>query len=159
MAADVLQVDEWVTETLRADATLQDLLAIDGRAPNYQLGVYTNVAPEKDPTSRKSVMVPFVIVKRDSGSTQEQVSIGGQRAIVKHIVSVVVWDIHTGTASYSRTKAVADRVDALLQNTSFVVADGQGWSTRYASDTIIDPQPDGRINCGIMQAYSVTIAE
>jgi hypothetical protein len=159
MAADVLQVDEWITETLRADATLQDLLAIDGRAPGYQLGVYCNMAPEKDVASRKPVMVPFVIVKRDSGSTQEQVSIGGARCIVRHIVSVVVWDIHTGTVTFSRTKAVADRVDVLLHNVSFTVADGQGWSMRMASDTIIDPQPDGRINCGILQAYNVTISE
>jgi len=43
-----LVVDEWIYDTLTADATLQGLLAVDNRAPSYQQGIYLYLAPEKD---------------------------------------------------------------------------------------------------------------
>ena len=65
-----LVVDEWIYDTLTADATLQGLLAVDNRAPSYQQGIYLYFAPEKDPISLRQPQVPYIVVRHlDAGQT------------------------------------------------------------------------------------------
>ena len=74
-----LVVDEWIYDTLTADATLQGLLAVDNRSPSYQQGIYLYFAPEKDPISLRQPQVPYIVVRHtDAGQTDTTSMCGGR---------------------------------------------------------------------------------
>lgn len=158
MAFEAFDVDQWMFSRLLSDTALMGLLAVDNRAPNYQQCVYMHVAPEKDPVTLQAVQFPYVVVRRSGDGIADETSIGGQRAIVKQLYTVTVWDSQSGAVSYARTRAIADRVDTLLNMQSVTVTAGAVWLNRNGSDIAMTPQSDGRMDCGILQTYVATIS-
>lgn len=157
MAFEAFDVDQWLFTRLLSDTSLMDLLAVDNRAPNYQQCVYMHVAPEKDPVTLQAVQFPYIVVRRSGDGTADETSIGGNRAVVKQLYTVTVWDSQSGAVSYARTRAIADRVDVLLNMQSVTVTAGAVWLNRSGSDIAMTPQSDGRVDCGILQTYVATI--
>jgi hypothetical protein len=152
-----LVVDEWIYDTLTADATLQGLLAVDNRAPGYQQGVYLYMAPEIDPVSLKQPQVPYIVVRHtDAGQTDEQSMCGG-RIVTTSSHQVWCWDTQSGAVSMARVKPIVDRIDALLNKQSVDATTPPFFLNRSSVSSSVDVSQDGRVDNGIVQLYIATI--
>lgn len=152
-----LVVDEWIYDTLTGDATLQDLLAVDNRAPGYQQGVYLYMAPEIDPVSLKQPQVPYIVVRHtDAGQTDEQSMCGG-RIVTTSSHQVWCWDTQSGAVSMARVKPIVDRIDTLLNKQSVDATTPPFFLNRSSVSSSVDVSQDGRVDNGIVQMYVATI--
>lgn len=152
-----LVVDEWIYDTLSADATLQGLLAVDNRAPNYQQGIYLYMAPEKDPVSLRQPQVPYIVVRHtDAGQTDEQ-SLCGGRIVTISSHQVWCWDTQSGAVSMARIKAIVDRIDTLLNKQTVDSTTPPFFLNRSSVSSSVDVSQDGRVDNGIVQMYVATI--
>jgi hypothetical protein len=152
-----LVVDEWIYDTLTADATLQGLLAVDNRAPGYQQGVYLYMAPEIDPVSLKQPQVPYIVVRHtDAGQTDEQSMCGG-RIVTTSSHQVWCWDTQSGAVSMARVKPIVDRIDTLLNKQSVDATTPPFFLNRSSVSSSVDVSQDGRVDNGIVQLYVATI--
>lgn len=152
-----LVVDEWIYDTLTADATLQGLLAVDNRAPGYQQGVYLYMAPEIDPVSLKQPQVPYIVVRHtDAGQTDEQSMCGG-RIVTTSSHQVWCWDTQSGAVSMARVKPIVDRIDTLLNKQSVDATTPPFFLNRSSVSSSVDVSQDGRVDNGIVQMYVATI--
>jgi hypothetical protein len=152
-----LVVDEWIYDTLTADATLQGLLAVDNRAPGYQQGVYLYMAPEIDPVSLKQPQVPYIVVRHtDAGQTDEQSMCGG-RIVTTSSHQVWCWDTQSGAVSMARVKPIVDRIDTLLNKQSVDATTPPFFLNRSSVSSSVDVSQDGRVDNGIVQLYIATI--
>ena len=152
-----LVVDEWIYDTLTADTTLQALLAVDNRAPNYQQGIYLYLAPEKDPISLRQPQVPYIVVRHtDGGQTDEQSMCGG-RIVTTSSHQVWCWDTQSGAVSMARIKGIVDRIDTLLNKQTVDSTTPPFFLNRTSVSSSVDVSQDGRVDNGIVQLYTATI--
>ena len=152
-----LVVDEWIYDTLSGDSTLQSLLAVDNRAPNYQQGIYLYMAPEKDPVSLRQPQVPYIVVRHtDAGQTDEKSMCGG-RIVTTSSHQVWCWDTQSGAVSMARIKAIVDRIDTLLNKQTVDSTTPPFFLNRSSVSSSVDVSQDGRVDNGIVQLYIATI--
>lgn len=152
MAFEILTVENWLFTTLSTDATLAQHLAVDGRAPFYQQGVYSNIAPEIDPRSMEAPEFPLIVFQRMGSRASDGITICGDRVLVQPVYQVGIWDVQYGGLSFARLQAIADRVDALLDNQVCGTVP-PAWCRRMDSNTLFEQQEDGRIDLGITGNY------
>lgn len=152
-----LVVDEWIYDTLTADSTLQDLLAVDNRAPNYQQGIYLYMAPEKDPISLRQPQVPYIVVRHTDGGQEDTQSMCGGRIVTSSVHQVWCWDTQSGAVSMARIKGIVDRIDTLLNKQSVNTTTPVFFLTRTSVNSSVDVSQDGRVDNGISLVFVATI--
>ena len=152
MAFEIFTVEQWLFNTLSQDATLASILATDGRAPFYQVGVYAHMAPELDSKSLKAVEYPLVIFQRMGTRFSDDVTLCGDRVLVQPIYQIAVWDNQYGGVSISRLQPIMDRIDALLDN-QVCNTNPPAWCRRLDTNTLVELQEDGRIDVGVIGNY------
>lgn len=152
-----LVVDEWIYDTLTADATLQDLLAVDNRAPNYQQGIYLYMAPEKDPISLRQPQVPYIVVRHTDGGQEDTQSMCGGRIVTSSVHQVWCWDTQSGAVSMARIKGIVDRIDTLLNKQSVNSMTPVFFLNRRSVNSSVDVSQDGRVDNGISLVFVATI--
>ena len=152
-----LVVDEWIYDTLSGDATLQDLLAVDNRAPNYQKGVYLYMAPEKDPVSLRQPQVPYIVVRHTDAGQTDETSMCGGRIVTTSSHQVWCWDTQSGAVSMARIKGIVDRIDTLLNKQTVDSTSPVFFLNRSSVSSSVDVSQDGRVDNGIVQLYIATI--
>ena len=154
MAYEPRVIDDWIYDTLKADATLAGLLAVDNRAPNYQQGVYNTVAPQVDPVSNKAPQVPFVVFALDSAGADEH-AMCGTRVFASIAYRVTVWDNQTGSMSTRRIGLIMDRIDTLLDNQYVTTTTPDFQIRRELPGQTFSLSAGGRIDYGITAVYRV----
>lgn len=152
-----LVVDEWIYDTLTADATLQGLLAVDNRAPNYQQGIYLYMAPEKDPISLRQPQVPYIVVRHTDGGQEDTQSMCGGRIVTSSVHQVWCWDTQSGAVSMARIKGIVDRIDTLLNQQSVNTTTPVFFLNRTSVNSSVDVSQDGRVDNGISLVFVATI--
>jgi hypothetical protein len=145
MAFEILEVENWMYDTLYNDSTLQTLLAkLANSVKNYQQGIYTYIAPEKDPISGKSPLLPYIVIQKTGGSSDEK-SLCGSTSFTYPTYRVMVWYAQSGSVSFNRIKDILDRVDTLLNNVSVTSTTPNFSIFKDSSDSIIQVEGDGRV--------------
>ncbi len=152
-----LVVDEWIYDTLTADATLQGLLAVDNRAPSYQQGIYLYMAPEKDPISLRQPQVPYIVVRHTDGGQEDTQSMCGGRIVTSSVHQVWCWDTQSGAVSMARVKGIVDRIDTLLNKQSVNSTTPVFFLNRTSVNSSVDVSQDGRVDNGISLVFVATI--
>ena len=152
-----LVVDEWIYDTLTADTTLQDLLAVDNRAPNYQQGIYLYMAPEKDPISLRQPQVPYIVVRHTDNGQEDTQSMCGGRIVTSSVHQVWCWDTQSGAVSMARIKGIVDRIDTLLNKQSVNTTTPVFFLNRTSVNSSVDVSQDGRVDNGISLVFVATI--
>jgi len=152
-----LVVDEWIFDTLTADATLQGLLAVDNRAPSYQQGIYLYMAPEKDPISLRQPQVPYIVVRHTDGGQEDTQSMCGGRIVTSSVHQVWCWDTQSGAVSMARIKGIVDRIDTLLNKQSVNSTTPVFFLNRTSVNSSVDVSQDGRVDNGISLVFVATI--
>ena len=152
-----LVVDEWIYDTLTADATLQGLLAVDNRSPSYQQGIYLYLAPEKDPISLRQPQVPYIVVRHTDAGQTDTTSMCGGRIVTTSSHQVWCWDTQSGAVSMARIKGIVDRIDTLLNKQSVNSTTPVFFLNRASVSSSVDVSQDGRVDNGIAQIYVATI--
>ena len=152
-----LVVDEWIYDTLTADATLQDLIAVDNRAPSYQQGIYLYMAPEKDPISLRQPQVPYIVVRHTDGGQEDTQSMCGGRIVTSSVHQVWCWDTQSGAVSMARIKGIVDRIDTLLNKQSVNTTTPVFFLNRTSVNSSVDVSQDGRVDNGISLVFVATI--
>ena len=156
MAFEGLTMENWLFDTLAGDATLATALAVDGRAPGYQIGVYAHVAPERDPRSMRAPQTPYVVFSRVTGGGEDERSLCGKRVFTEPVYRVTVWDTQSGHASAARLQSAMDRIDALLDNASTGTTPA-AVCNRLGSDIPVVVQTDGGVDMGLSATYALRI--
>lgn len=156
MAFEGLIAENWIFDTLAGDATLAAALALDGRAPGYQVGVYAHVAPERDTRSNRAPQTPYIVFSRLGSEAGDERTIGGCRVFTDPVYRVTVWDSGPGSVSTARLQTIADRIDTLLDN----VATGTtppGYCNRIGTEIPVVVQTDGGVDYGLSATYSIRL--
>lgn len=155
MSFESFVVEDWIYDTLYSDSTLQTLLAkLANSVKNYQQGVYTHIAPEVDPISGKSPLLPYIIIQRADGGSDEK-SLCGSTALTFPNYRVLVWFSQSGSVSFSRIKDIADRVDTLLNNISVTTTTPYFNIMRESTNQIIQVEEDGKVYYAAVLSYEI----
>lgn len=154
MAYEPKAIEDWIYDTLKGDATLAGLLAVDNRPDNYQQGIYNTLAPEIDPVSRKQPMVPYVVFTLDSAGEDETV-LCGSRVFSRPRYRVTVWDNQTGAVSFARVGTIMDRIDTLLDNQMVTTTTPDFFIQRAIPGQTFSMSAGGRVDYGITAVYRV----
>jgi len=155
-----LVIENWLYSTLKSDSTLQSLLAsINNKAPNYQIGVYSTMAPEKDPFSKKTPQTPYVVFNFIGSAQEDEQAVCGGSYTSRPIYRVNVWQTSNGSISFGAIKSIADRIDNLLQNQT-VTQDGITFNCfRTDTEMPVTVQVDGKIDYALSLLYKFTISK
>lgn len=155
-----LVIENWLYTTLKNDSTLQGLLAaVNDKAPNYQIGVYSTMAPEKDPYSKKTPQTPYIVFSFSGSAQDDEQAVCGGSYTSRPMYAVNVWQSSNGSISWSSIKSIADRVDTLLQNQT-VTQDGITFhSFRNDVSMPITVQIDGKIDYALSLLYTILISK
>lgn len=152
MSFEPLIIQKWIYDTLVNDNTLQTLLA-NPTAPNYQRGIYSEFAPEKDPISQKVPQLPYVVFSRNGSDITDEFVICGSRYQTIPVYRITAWDNNNGTLSYKRLKDIIYRVDNLLSGQK-VTVDGINFiAQRFDTDQPYEIAGDGRVDYGLTLLY------
>lgn len=154
MAYEPAVIENWIYDTLKADATLADLLAPDNKPANYQQGVYNTLAPQVDPVSRKAPQVPYVVFTIDSAGSDET-ALCGSRVFSRPSYRVTVWDNQTGAVSMVRVASIMDRIDTLLDNQFVTTTTPRFQIRREIPGQTFQLAQGGRIDFGVTAVYRV----
>ena len=152
MSFEPLEIQKWIFETLQGDNTLQTLLA-GSRAPNYQVGVYSEIAPEKDAISQNMPQLPYVVFTRSGSVGADETVLCGGRYYTIPAYRVTAWDNNNGSISYNRIKPVIDRVDALLSQQKVTINGITFFCQRYDTSQPFELSGDGRFDYGLTLLY------
>jgi hypothetical protein len=152
MAVEALIIENWLFDTLSADQTLAEALATDGRAPFYQIGVYSTIAPLVDPRTGKPPATPYVVYSNEGVAGDDEIALCGQRYMSDPVYRITVWDSVKGAVSWAKLQAVADRIDALVDNQTLATTP-PAWGRRLSASTEIEVANDGLIDYGVTQLY------
>jgi len=152
MSFEPLIIQKWIYDTLIADVTLNRLLAVD-KAAFYQRGIYSEVAPEKDPVSLKMPQLPYIVFSRAGSDASDQFVICGGRYLTSPIFRVTIWDSSNGSLTYKNLKSIADRVDVLLDQQAETIDGISYLCQRYDTDQPFEVQSDGRVDYGLSLLY------
>lgn len=154
MAYEPAVIENWIYDTLKADATLADLLAPDNKPANYQQGVYNTLAPQVDPVSRTAPQVPYVVFTLDSAAADET-ALCGSRVFSRPSYRVTVWDNQTGAVSMVRVASIMDRIDTLLDNQFVTTTTPRFQIRREIPGQTFQLAQGGRIDFGVTAVYRV----
>lgn len=157
MSFEPLIIGKWIYDTLSADSTLAALLA-GSKAPNYQQGVYLEVAPEKDPVSQKMPQLPYIVYQRVGSEGSDQTVLCGDRYYTIPIFRITVWDQKNGSISYQRINNIINRVDLLLGKQTVTVSGLTFLSQRFDTDQPFEIGSDGRVDYGLSLLYRFNTA-
>jgi hypothetical protein len=155
-----LVIESWIYSTLKSDNTLQGLLAaVNNKSPNFQIGVYSTLAPEKDPFSKKMPQTPYIVFNRDGSASDDEDAICGGSFLSRPTYRVNVWQTSNGSISWNSIKSIANRVDTLLQNQT--VTDSGITFICQRTDTAmpLTTQVDGKIDYALSFLYKFTISK
>ena len=152
MSFEPLEIQKWIFDTLVNDVTLQTLLA-GVKAPNYQTGVYSEIAPEKDPVSGYIPQYPYVVFSRNGSDITDEFVMCGSRYQTIPIYRITVWENNNGSISYQRLKTITDRIDQLLQGQQTTESGITFFSQRYDTDQPFEISNDGRVDYGLSLLY------
>lgn len=152
MAFEALICENWICDTLAADATLAGHLATDGRSPGYQVGVYSHAAPQIDARSKRAPATPYIVVSFAGNRTPDETVICGDRVLAEPMYRVTAWDTQGGSVSVLRLQNIADRIDALLDNIVCGTTP-PSWCRRVGTDIPVAVQTDGRVDYGLSATY------
>jgi len=155
-----LVIENWLYTTLKSDSTLQGLLAaVNNKSSNYQIGVYSTMAPEKDPFSHRTPQTPYIVFNFIGSAQDDEQAVCGGSYTSRPMYSVNVWQSSNGSISWSSVKSIADRVDTLLQNQT-VTQDGITFhSFRNDVSMPLTVQIDGKIDYALSLSYTFTISK
>ena len=152
MSFEPLLIQKWIFDTLVADQTLQTLLA-NPAAPNYQRGIYSEIAPEKDPVSQKVPQYPYVVFSRNGSDITDEFALCGSRYQTIPVYRITVWDNSNGTISYQPLYNIINQVDSLLSGQK-VTVDGINFiAQRFDTDQPYEIAGDGRVDFGLTLLY------
>ena len=152
MSFEPLIIQKWIFDTLVADQTLQTLLA-GNRAPNYQRGIYSEIAPEKDPVSSVIPQYPYVVFSRSGSDITDEFALCGSRYQTIPVYRITVWDNSNGTISYKPLYNIINQVDSLLSGQK-VTVDGINFiAQRFDTDQPYEIAGDGRVDYGLTLLY------
>ena len=152
MSFEPLIIQKWIFDTLVADQTLQTLLA-NPTAPNYQRGIYSEIAPEKDPVSQKVPQYPYVVFSRNGSDITDEFVMCGSRYQTIPVYRITVWDNSNGTISYQPLYNIINQVDSLLSGQK-VTVDGINFiAQRFDTDQPYEIAGDGRVDYGLTLLY------
>lgn len=152
MSFEPLIISKWIYDTLSADNTLATLLA-GAKAPNYQQGVYNEIAPEKDAISQKMPQLPYIVFNRAGSDITDENALCGTRYYSIPVYRITAWDNKNGSISYARLKNIIDRVDTLLSNQSVDVSGIKFYCQRFDTDQPFEVGSDGRVDYGLTILY------
>ena len=152
MSFEPLLIQKWIYETLKDDATLQTLIGCNF-APNYQVGVYSEIAPEKDPVTQAVPQYPYVVFSRSGSDITDEAAMCGSRYYTIPVFRVTAWDNINGTISYAAIKAIIERVDSLLDQQTATVSDITFLCQRFDTDQPYEISGDGRVDFGLTLLY------
>ena len=152
MSFEPLVIQKWIYDTLSADSTLASLLA-GSRAKNYQQGIYSEIAPEKDALSQRMPQLPYIVFSRAGSDASDQFVICGGRYLTSPIFRITIWDSSNGSLTYKNLKSIADRVDVLLDQQAETIDGLTYLSQRYDTDQPFEVQSDGRVDYGLSLLY------
>jgi len=152
MSFEPLIIQKWIFDTLVADQTLQTLLA-GNKAPNYQRGIYSEIAPEKDPVSSVIPQYPYVVFSRSGSDITDEFALCGSRYQTIPVYRITVWDNSNGTISYKPLYNIINQVDSLLSGQK-VTVDGINFiAQRFDTDQPYEIAGDGRVDYGLTLLY------
>ena len=152
MSFEPLIIQKWIYDTLVADQTLQTLLS-GTQAPNYQRGIYSEIAPEKDPVSGFIPQYPYVVFSRNGSDITDEFVMCGSRYQTIPVYRITVWDNSNGTISYQRLNTIINRVDNLLSGQKVTVDNINFISQRFDTDQPYEIAGDGRVDYGLTLLY------
>jgi len=152
MSFEPLVISKWIYDTLSADNTLAILLA-GSKAPNYQQGIYNEIAPEKDAVSQKMPQLPYVVFSRSGSDINDESALCGTRYYSIPVYRITVWDNKNGSISYARLKNIIERVDTLLSNESVTASGIKFYCQRFDTDQPFEIGSDGRVDYGLTILY------
>jgi hypothetical protein len=152
MSFEPLVISKWIYDTLSADNTLAILLA-GSKAPNYQQGIYNEIAPEKDAVSQKMPQLPYVVFSRSGSDINDESALCGTRYYSIPVYRITVWDNKNGSISYARLKNIIERVDILLSNESVTASGIKFYCQRFDTDQPFEVGSDGRVDYGLTILY------
>lgn len=153
MAFEPILLEEWIYDTLTADTTLKDYLAVDSDVPGFQKGIYLYIAPDKDPISNKYPQVPYVVISHVGNYKQDDIVICGDTAFTYHQYRITVWYRQKGAVSMSKLKNIADRIDYLIANKKITTVSPNFTTRRFSATNVMDVASDGRIDYGMVLNY------
>jgi len=160
MAFEPLAIEQWIYTTLKNDSTLQTELAkVNGAVKNYQIGVYSTLAPERDPVSKITPQTPFIIFARNGSEGVDDPVLCGDTYVSFPLYRITVWHQSSGAISYNTLKSIAERIDTLLGNTTSTVNGVQFQSQRYDTDMPVVVQQDGRVDFGLSMLYRFIVVK
>lgn len=155
MSFESFEVENWIYDTLYTDSTLQTLLAnLANSVKNYQQGIYAHIAPEVDPISSKSPLLPYIIIQRADGGSDEK-SLCGSTSFTYPNYRILVWFSQSGSVSFSRIKDIANRVDTLLNNVSVTTTTPYFSIFRESTNNIIQVEEDGKVYYAAVLSYEI----
>jgi len=155
MAYEPAVIEQWIYETLNNDATLQGLLAVENKPSNYQQGIYSVVAPQIDPVSRKPVQVPYVVFDRAGNAGTDQDVICGSRVFTFPTYRITVWDTESGAMSQYRIQKIMDRIDTLLDNQRVTTTSPVFYCRRESTAQTFGLSSGGRTDFGVTAVYRI----
>ena len=155
MAFEPIIIEEWIHDTLTADATLTGYLAINSKVPGYQKGIYLHIAPDQDPVSNKIPDVPYIVVNHIGNYKTDDIVLCGDVAFTYHQYRIIVWYRQKGSVSYAKLKNIADRVDLLLNNIKVTSTTPNFTTRRLGATNVMDISSDGRIDYGMVLSYEI----
>lgn len=155
MAFEPIIIEEWIHDTLTADATLKGYLAIDSKVPGYQKGIYLHIAPDQDPVSNKIPEVPYIVASHIGNYKIDDVVLCGDVAFTYHQYRIIVWYRQKGSVSFAKLKNIADRVDFLLNNKKITTTSPNFTTRRLGATNVMDVSSDGRIDYGMVLSYEI----
>lgn len=156
MAVEWFQVSQWVYETLTGDATLQELLAGDGRVPGHQQGIYMEMAPQVDPISQRAPVVPLVVVSLISSGVDER-ALCGNRIMTYPIMRITGYHRQDGAIALSKLQAIMNRIDVLLDN-QIDTDPNRVWFFRDGAEVVVTNTADARVEYGVASTYRCYIS-
>lgn len=157
MAFEPLEIETWIYTTLKNDTTLQNSLAKEANnAKDYQIGVYSTVAPEKDPISNKQPKLPYIVFARNGSDSDDDQALCGGTYLTHPLYRVTVWSSKSGAVSYSSIKSIVERIDTLLTNQTTIQGGIKFHCVRYNTEMPVVVQIDGRVDFGLTMLYKFT---
>lgn len=153
MAFEIRVIEQWIYTTLKADATLASLLAVDNLPSNYQQGIYHMVAPQIDVVSRKEPKYPFVVFSND-GMAEDETALCGSRVFSRPDFRITVWDSSSGSVSTKRAEQIMDRIDTLIDNQRVNSTTPRFYIRRSSSGNSFMLSDGGRTDVGVTAMYS-----
>ena len=155
MAYEPAVIEQWIYETLQGDATLQALLATGNLPPNYQVGVYSMVAPQIGPVSRLQPSTPYIVFGRAGSNGNDAAGLCGARLFTYPVYAVVVWDTQSGAVSAAASQTIMNRVDTLLDNQMVTTTTPRFYCRRESTAQTFALSEGGRTDLGVVGNYKI----